>query len=227
MSKIKKYLALGVVVVIIGALFYFSPTILSFFQNPSSSTSYNAPYTTLTLRDGMNYTATLEFGETEYSFVYYYGAGLYVSTFIGGEKSYTPNIGDTYRDFGIEIKVSNIASDYISNYIVILVKPTVQNYMASLYYTRVNLTLNQPTWVNISSGLVNETHQYCFTYTTIVYPTMYEPYLTIDSDGQEKTHQVYASGSYAWSTDIKEFNIEATVFKTDSQYMVIYVKPLY
>jgi hypothetical protein len=212
-------------VAVIVALLWSAPNIISYLQNPTNSS--DASYTSLTLRDGMNSTATLEFGDTEYSFVYYYGAGLYVSTFIEGGKSYTPNIGDTYRDFGIEIKVSNITSDYISNYIVILVKPTVQNYMASLHYTRVNITLNQLKFVNISSGLVNETHQYGFLYSKIQYPAMYEPYLTIRSDGQEKTHQVYASGSYAWSTNIRDFNIETTVFKTESQYIVIYVKPLY
>jgi hypothetical protein len=216
-------------VVVIGALLWFSPNIISYLQNPTNSS--DASYTSLMLRDRMNSTATLEFGDTEYSFTYNYGAGLYastlyVSTFIG-DKSYTPNTGDTYRDFGIEIKVSKITSDYISNYIVFLVKPTVQNYMASLHYTEVNITLNQAVWVNISSGLVNETHQYSFTYTKIVYPAMYEPYITIGSDGQEKTHQVYASGSYAWSTNIRDFNIETTVFKTESQYMLIYVKPLY
>lgn len=212
------------VVAVVVALLWFAPSITSYFQNSNSS---DASYTSLTLRDGMNNTATLEFGDTEYSIVYYYGAGLYVSTFIGGDKSHTPNTGDTYRDFGIEIKVSNVTSDYISNYIVILVKPTVQNYMASLHYTEINITLNQEIYVNISSGLTNETHKYGFVYTQIMHPTIYEPQLTIYAGTQQKTHLVYASGSYTWSTNIKDFNIETTVFKTESQYMVIYVKPLY
>jgi hypothetical protein len=174
----------------------------------------------------MNNTATLEFGDTEYSFGYFYGSGLSVSTFINSTL-YMPHIGDTYTDFGIETKVANLTSDYISNYIVILVKPIVQNYMASLHYTEVNITLNQVTWVNISSGLVSETHKYGFMYTKVIHPTMYEPQLTIYAGTQQKTYYVYASGSYMWSTNIKDFNIETTVFKTESQYMVIYVKPLY
>lgn len=222
------FVGLGIVVVIIGAFLWFSPTIISYIQNPNSSgSSYNPPYTSLTLRDRMNYTTTLEFGDTEYSFTYYYGLSLQVSTFIEASKSYTPHKGDTYRDFGIEVKVSDVTSDYISNYIVILVKPTIQNYMASLHYTEVNLTLNEPVWVNITSGLVNETHQYGFRYTQVTHPSSYEPQLTIHTVTQEKTYDVSSSSSAFWSSDIKDFNIETRVFKIESQYMVIYVKPLY
>jgi rubredoxin len=223
---IKKVIGLSLAAIIIGALLWYAPNIISYFQN-SSPQSSDASYTSLTLRHGMNYSTTLEFGDTEYSFSYYYGLGLQVSTFIEGSKSYSAHKGDTYRDFGIELKVSNVASDYISNYIVILVKPTVQNYMASLYYTRVNITLNEAKSVNISSGLVNETREYGFLYTQVMHPSFYEPQLTIHIETQEKTYDVSASGSALWSSDIKDFNIETRVFKIESQYMVIYVKPLY
>jgi hypothetical protein len=225
MRKLLIGLVLGLIV-IAALLWWSAPTIVSYFQNSASSDN---SYTSLTLRDKMNNTATLEFGDTEYSFAYYYGLGFSFSTFINNSGPYTAKIGDTYRDIGIEVKVKNITTDYISNYIVILVKPTVQNYMASLHYTLVNTTLNQVTWVYISSGLVSDeaTHKYGFMYTKVVHPTMYEPQLTIYADTQQKIYYVYASGSYMWSTNIKDFNIETTVFKTESQYMLIYVKPLY
>jgi hypothetical protein len=222
MSLVKKLIVLGIVVVIVGAFLWFSP----YFQN-STNSSYNASYTSLTLRDGMNNTATLEFGDTEYNFDYS-GGILMDSTFIELSKSYTPHKGDTYRDFGMEVKVSDVTSDYISNYIVILVKPTVQNYMASLHYTEVNLTLNEGKSVSISSGLTNETHEYGFTYTQVKYASSYyESYLTVDLGAQENKHQVIASSSASWASDIRDLNIEIRVFKVELQYMVIYVKPLY
>lgn len=226
--SIIKFIVLGIVlIVIVGALLWFL-AIPSYFQN-SSNFSYNAPYTSLTFRDGMNDSATLNFGDTEYTLTYAIG---YLSdlTFIEQETApytHVPHAGDVYREFGIEIAVSKVGSDYISNYIVILVRPTVQNYMASLYYTKVNITLNEFKSVNISSGLVNETHEYSFLYTQVMHPSFYEPQLTIHTETQEKTYDVSASGSALWSSCIKDFNIETRVFKIESQYMVIYVKPLY
>jgi hypothetical protein len=221
----KLLIGLVLALIVVAALLWWSaPTIISYFQNSASSDN---SYTSVTLRDRMNNTATLVFGDAEYSFAYYGGLVFSFSTFINNSGPYTAKTGDTYRDIGIEVKVKNITADYISNYIVILVKPTVQNYMASLHYTLVNVTLNQAVWVNISSSLVSETHKYGFMYTKVVHPTMYEPQLTIYAGTQQKIYYVYASGSYMWSTNIKDFNIETTVFKTESQYMVIYVKPLY
>lgn len=222
MKKVIIGLILAVIIVV--ALVWYAPTIISYFQN-SSSNSSDASYTSLTLRETMNNSASIWFGDTKYDFGYSYGV-LGVSTFYGGGKSYTPHKGDTYRDFGIEVKVSDVGSNYISNYIVILVKPTIQNYMASLHYTMVNLTLNEPTWVNITSGLVNETHQYGFRYLGIVWPVS-DPQLTIHTDTGEKTYRVTDSGSAIWNSDIKDFNIETRVYKIESAHMIIYVKPLY
>lgn len=136
-------------------------------------------------------------------------------------KTYIPTEGKTYSDLGIEIKVSKVSSDYISNYIVILVKPTVQNYMASLHYTKVSIALYETKAVNISSGLINKTNQYWFSYTQITHPTFNEPQLTIRTNSQSKSYVVIAGFA------IREFEIETRVYKIESGYMVIYVKPLY
>ena len=206
-------------VVLIGTLLWFAPNIMSYFQN--SADSSNASYSSLTLRDGMNSTATLEFGDTEYNFAYTIGI-LSTSTFIGGSQTHwTPHKGEVYNELGIEVRVSDVASDYVSNYIVILVKPTIQNYMASLHYTRVNITLHGTRAVNISSGLINKTNQYWFLYTQITHPTLNEPQLTIGNASQQKTYFISVGKT------IKEFEIETRVFKIESNYMVIYVKPLY
>jgi hypothetical protein len=233
MSKIKKVVGLGVVVAIVGAFLWFSPTILSYFQNFPSSASYTS--LSLTLRDtdtmGSNQIATLDFGDTEYNFSYSSYLGLFVSTFMDYE-GYTPHIGDVYKFDGIEIDVSNITSDYISNYILVLVKPTVQNYMASLHYTRLNITLNHDIAVNISSGITNETHLYDFSYHIIVISHQFGPpestNLEIHTDNNYTEVEAYVYPPNTPETYmVRVLNIEIRAFAVEPQYMVIYVKPLY
>lgn len=45
--------------------------------------------------------------------------------------------------------------------------------------------------------------------------------MTIGTTSQQKTHDVIVGST------IREFEIEVRVFKIESEYMVIYVKPLY
>jgi len=221
---VKKVIGGFLVVIIVGALLWYAPIIISYIQNLSSSTnSSNEPYTELTLRDlpitEVNNTV-IEFGDTEYSFRYLGGYLMVYAPF--QSKQYISSEGKTYNDLGIEIKVSKVSSDYISNYIIILVKPSVQNYMfTQFHYTKVNITLYQTKAVNISSGLINKTNQYWFSYTQIAHPSFNEPQLTIGTTSQSKSYVVIAGFT------IKEFEIETRVYKIESGYMVIYVKPLY
>ena len=208
-------------VMVIGALLWYSPTIISYFQTPTDS-SDEYSYINMTLRDlplSETNATIIEFGDTEYSFRYLGGYLTVEAPF--QSKFYIPTEGKIYNDLGIEIKVSKVGSDYISNYIVILVKPTIQNYMASLHFTKVNITLNETKAVNISSGLINKTNQYWFSYTQIAYPTFNEPQLTIRTSSQSKSYVVIAGFT------IREFEIETKVYKIRPEYMVIYVKPLY
>jgi len=208
-------------IMVMGALLWYAPTIISYFRTPTDS-SDEYSYTNMTLRDlplnEVNATI-IEFGDTEYSFRYLGGYLMVYAPF--QSKTYIPTEGKTYSDLGIEIKVSKVGSDYISNYIVILVKPTIQNYMASLYYTKVSIALYESKAVNISSGLINKTNQYWFTYTQITHPTFNEPQLTIRTDSQSKSYVVIAGFT------IREFEIETRVYKIESGHMIIYVKPLY
>lgn len=215
---IGKIICAVLAVSIIVALLCFAPIILSYFQNPSSSLS--ASYTSLTLREMMNHTATIEFGDTEYNFDYT-GGFLFDSTFISGSQMHSPKKGNVYDEFGIEVKVSDVSSDYVSNYIVILVKPTVQNYMASLHYTKVDIALYETKAVNISSGLINKTNEYGFAYTQVTHPSFNEPQLEIQTATQSKVYYVVASFT------IRDFDIEVRVYKIESGHMIIYVKPLY
>lgn len=233
LSRAKKLIVLSVVVVVIGFLVYFGPAIMFFVQNPSSSS--NASYTRLMIRTpygyGVNYT-TVEFGDTEYNFLYVTGMISIYAPF----QSYPisdPEVGHTYNSLGLEIKVENVSSDYLSDYVVIEVKPTVTNYMFSTYrYTKVNLTncpiiqygppLNYSITVNISSGLTNETHQYTFTY--------FSSDLFVNSSSQTKEYSISTGTSISTGVNgdpTKDFNIEIRVYKIEADYLVIYVKPLY
>jgi hypothetical protein len=218
-------LAIGLIVVV-GALLWFL-VVPSYFQN-SHISSQNAAYTSLTLRTGINNTATIKFGDTDYSFSYYYyyphpeGSYLTVSTFVDSNTHYGVKIGDTYTDFGVEAKVSDVGWDDVSNYIVILVKPVIQNY-ASIHYTRLNLTLGQAKSVNINSSSGNETRQYIFSYTQSAYGTSVVSQITIRTNSQEETYSVFENCPFVG----EELNVAVRIYKIESSYMVIYVKPLY
>jgi len=214
----KKVVGICLVVLVIGFLIWCASIFIFNMQNHASTEDY----VQLTLRDSSEFEVdptVIEFGDTEYTFDYHFNT-LWVSAPF--QRTYfTPIEGKTYRDFGIEIKVSKVASDYISDYIVILVKPIVNNYMASLYYTKVNITLYETKAVNISSGLINKTNQYWFTYIQVEHPTFVEPKLRIRTTSQSKEYYIST-----W-TVIREFEIEVKVYKIESNYVVIYVKPLY
>jgi hypothetical protein len=224
--SLTKLIALAVLVMTIaGALLWFL-VVPSYIQN-SLSSSQNAPYTSLTLRTGINNTATVEFGDTYYTLNYYYyyphpeGSWLTVSTFIGSNTHYRVYKGETYTDFGVEAKVSDTGWDDISNYIVILVKPVIQNYAASLNYTRLNISPGETKSIDISSGLTNETRQYAFTYTQNTSAYNLASQITIRTNTQEKTY--LASEGYT----IRDLNVEVRIYKVESAHMIIYVKPLY
>jgi len=216
----------GIVVggIVVGASFWYAPAIISFFQNVSSQptdSSAEVSYTNITLRDlpidEVNET-TITFGDTDYSFQYMWGY-LYVRAPFQS-KDYIPKEGSTYHVFGIEIKVYKKDSDYISKFVQILVKPTVQNYMASQYYTKVTLALQKTEAVNISSGLIDKTNQYWFTYVHEGWPS-YSAELRIETTSQSKEYTVlYGSG-------VRDLEIEVKVYKIEPRFMVIYVKPLY
>jgi predicted RNA-binding Zn-ribbon protein involved in translation (DUF1610 family) len=101
----KKIIGLFLLFIIMGALLWYAPTIISYIQNLFSNSS-NASYIRLMLRDGMNHTAAIEFNDTEYSFDYT-GGFLSVRTFIDFQM-YSPHEGDTYTDFGIKTKKTGI-----------------------------------------------------------------------------------------------------------------------
>ena len=194
-------------------------------QNKSSIyPQTHTSFTNVTLK--IRNTAEVCFNSTEYSFTYTPGE-LDVYTFLGGEVELMVQTDQTYTYSGIEIKVLNISSDYISDYIVIQVWPTVQNYPASLHYTVVNVTLDATKAVNISSGLINKTNQYWFTYTLVTYPTFTDALLTVwNASHANASLEMPICGVSRYRVP-NNLGIEVDVSEIESSYMIVYVKPLY
>jgi len=114
---IKKVIGLAVVLIIIGAFLWYAPTIISSLQNLFSQSSYTK------INVVMGQVAIYDHGDNHYVFAYrllssdptdkfYVSSGFQTRMFSATE-------GAMYKDLGIEIKVSEVHSDYI----VLLVKP--------------------------------------------------------------------------------------------------------
>jgi hypothetical protein len=178
------------------------------------------------IRSG-NYTEPIEFGDTEYYFSYITAIYPEISIhapFNSDEIQY-PKVGDSYQGLGIEVKVANVSSDYISDYVVIKIRSTTDNYMFSTYrMTKVDIPLYYTKTVDISSGLINETNQYSFQY-LFAPSTGTSANLLVKTNSLTKQYSVYVGLIVAEARD--DFNIEIRVFKAGSNNMVIYVKPLY
>jgi hypothetical protein len=221
MRKIQAIVIL-IVAIIIGILLLNTSTLMSFFKKSSESEDYsNESYTELTIREGD--TTPIEFGDTEYSLHY---AMSYLNVYAPFQsETFIPSEGETFKDLGIEIKVSKRDSDYISEYIVIKVRPTVDNYMFSKYrYTKVDIPINDMRTVNISSGLINKTNSYTFAY--LFAPSgISGATLGVRNDTHHETYQALVN--YLIPEAENNFDIEIRVYKAESDRLVIYVKPLY
>lgn len=226
MSTPKKIILLVFITSLIVLFLLYAFNIIPFNQNIGSESGElpETVYTNMTLRTSL-YASEIEqiniqFGDTEYIFRYQQGK-LYISGPFPTDWINNPKEGKTYYRFGIEIFVATIGSDYISKYITILVRPTVEDYMASLYYTKVNITQYETKAVNISSGLIDKTNQYWFTYIPSIHRLDF-PTLTIKTTSQTKKYSI----PYG-VLNVRDFDIETRVYKIEPTYMIIYVKPLY
>lgn len=97
----KAIIAVVLVVVIIGIVYWQSPAIISLLQN-SSSTVPDASYTTLLIRSG-NPSEPIKFGDTEYYFSY---MTVQLTIYAPFKSDYipSPKIGSSYQGLGIELK---------------------------------------------------------------------------------------------------------------------------
>lgn len=214
---IGKVIGAILVVVIIGALLWYAPTIISFVQNYSSQSSY----TKLTLMEGYppNYTY-VQFGDLNYSFGYTFQNNYYLSvgnSLLEGKNYPDPTNGSTYNDIGLEIQVSEAYSDYI----VLLVKP-VQNYLAQSGYTKLIIANGQYQTVNFSENEYIFSYAYTFM-NSYNQGTVGVPVLTI-STPLLQTEQTYLSTPSDQFTSKFGLNIIAWALP---DYVTIFVKPSY
>jgi hypothetical protein len=221
---------------------WYAPAIISHFPNPSSnspnpsSTPYNASYTSFLIRS-YDANSKIEFGDTEYFFSYLgdsHPSVLYIDATLSPPVQLYPEIGHSYETVGLEINVANMSSDDIS----IKIKPTVENYVFSTYhYTRVEIPCEQgapavqngTVTVSLTSS-TNKTNQYTFEYPFAPSvgsgPTYIKTAtLIVETSSQSKQYEA-AIGSVVTQAK-NDFNIQIAIYQANSNFMVIYVKPLY
>src|SRR4030067_3279985 len=219
----KKAIVVAVfVVAVIGIILWQSSAITSLFQN-SASIVPGASYTTLLIRSG-NPSEPIKLGDTEYSF-HYMTVQLTIYAPFQSDYIPSPKIGDSYQGLGIELKVANVTSDYLSGYIVINVRPTINSYMFSTYHlTQVDFPVGKAKTVDISSGLIDRTNQLTFAYPSAP-PVGSGATLYVSNTTQSKSYLAYAGLIVVEAKN--DFDIEIRVSKIDSTRMLLYVKPLY
>lgn len=221
---VKKILAVFSTLAIVAVLLWQSPAILSFFQS-SLSDSSNASYTSLFIRSGTSEPITL--GDTEYRFIYLSGFSPEISIHIPFKSDLIehPKAGNSYERLGIEVKVVNIGSDYLSDFIEIKVRPTVDDYMFTTFrYTKVDIPLQDTRTVNISSGIIDKTNQYTFKY-LFAPSTGSAAELAVSTTTLSKRYAAHVNLIIAEAKS--DFDIEIRTFEADSNHIVIYVKPMY
>lgn len=203
-KPIKRIITVLIVVAIIFVILWNAPTIILTVQNLLSQSSY----TTVTVyrsSAGEFKTKTLQLGDTEYSFVYHRTNHFSVSTPLLETKTYTPVEGAVYRDFGIEIKVSEVNLDYI----VLSVKPTVQNYLAQSSFKKLTIAEGQYQTISFNGN------EYTITYTGNNQIAVMTPLL------QYKTYYINSGTIHS------DLGIEIRVYKVFPEYIIIFVKSIY
>jgi hypothetical protein len=244
----KSYVVLTILVISIGigvSLWYALMLISSFQQALNASsvysqnpypTSYNTSYTSL-LIESYDENSRITFGDTEYFFGYMGDADprvLYIDATLSPPVTLYPEIGHSYWTVGMEIEVVNMSS----NSILVNVRPAVENYMFDTYqYTRVEIPFEQApssqngtVTVSLTSSTTNRTNQYAFEYpfgpSIGPAPThIKSATLIVKTSSQSKQYEAVIG------VDIRQaeydFNIAIRIYQANSNFMVIYVKPLY
>jgi hypothetical protein len=145
---IKKIVAVVMIVAISVVLFWYSPIIFDTFFKGSS-------YTELTVMNNAIYsnTTSIHLGGIDYFFGYMWQPSLgfgHLSMWnsLVESTSYNLTEGATYRDFGIETRVKEIRPEFT----VLLVKPTVQNYLGESGFTKLTIAKGQFQTVSFSGN---------------------------------------------------------------------------
>lgn len=196
-KPIKKIIAVLLAVIIVGFVLWKSPMIISFFQ----SYLVHSPYTEVTVVRGEF--PTVQFGDTEYTFAFRY-ENIGVSTPLFESETFPAIENKTHTVFGIKIKISEVQS----NNVTLLIKTIIEDYLAQSPYRKLTIASGQYQRVNFSGN------QYTFSYfdDKIAFSTPLMEY---------KEYQAQES------TIHRDLGVEIRVYKVSSDYVILFVKPLY
>jgi hypothetical protein len=234
MRKLGVSLIILIVIAVIGVVsLWYALAVIYNLPNPSP-TPYNATYTSLLIKN-LDPNSKIVFGDTEYFFGYSGNAQpryLWIDATLESPVKLYPEIGHSYETVGIEINVVNMSSKDIS----VMIRPTVENYMFSTYhYTRIEIPCeqgaqaDQNATVTVSlAGSANKTRQYTFEYPFAPSATpgsMFNVTFIVKDSSQSKQYE--AAVGFDVTQAKNDFNIQFSIYQAFSNYMVIYVRPLY
>jgi len=206
----KKAISIFFACLVIGALIWYMPLIISYIHQNLMLSSY----TKLTLeRSPSNgtYYESVTFGDLDYHFGYKYAGQLVVFNSILEHRIYDPVNGAVYVDIGVEIRVSEVNSETL----VILVKPNPQDYLSKTSFKKLVIANGQ--YHNVSFN----GNQYRISY--FHNPPHYYRQLIIVTP-LFQLRQYYISEFQTIHCDL---GLEIRVYKVTNSSTTIYVRPSY
>jgi hypothetical protein len=222
---VKKIVGALMALIVLGVFLWYSPSIISMLQKPTvhntsaqNTSNQGSSYTKLTLIINSspypNFT-TLTIGDIDYLFSYIWQNPYRIlsvgDSTLEGTSYANPTNGSVYMNFGLQINVSEADS----NQIVLLVKPTVQDYLASLSFVKMTISQGQYQTVNFSGNQ--------FTIQYLQNPPYYVNELIVSTSLlQTDQYAIFSSEIINCS-----LGLNIRVYKATAAYTIIYVKPSY
>ena len=206
----KKVVSIFFVCLVIGALIWYMPLIISYIHQNLMLSSYTKLTLERSPRTGTYY-ESVTFGDLDYHFGYNYAGQLVVFNSILEHRIYDPVNGTVYVDIGVEIRVSEVNSETL----VILVKPNPQDYLSKTSFKKLVIANGQ--YHNVSFN----GNQYRISY--FHNPPHYYRQLIIVTPLLQ-LRQYYISEFQTIHCDL---GLEIRVYKVTNSSTTIYVRPSY
>ena len=206
----KKAISIFFACLVIGALIWYMPLIISYIHQNLMLSSYTKLTLERSPRTGTYY-EPVTFGDLDYHFGYNYAGQLVVFNSILEHRIYDPVNGAVYVDIGVEIRVSEVNSETL----IILVKPNPQDYLSKTSFKKLVIANGQ--YHNVSFN----GNQYRISY--FHNPPHYYRQLIIATP-LFQLRQYYISEFQTIHCDL---GLEIRVYKVTNSSTTIYVRPSY
>ena len=206
----KKAVSILFVCLVIGALIWYMPLIISYVHQNLMLSSYTKLTLERSPRTGTYY-ESVTFDDLDYHFGYNYAGQLVVFNSILEHRIYDPVNGAVYVDIGVEIRVSEVNSETL----IILVKPNPQDYLSKTSFKKLVIANGQ--YHNVSFN----GNQYRISY--FHNPPHYYRQLIIVTP-LFQLRQYYISEFQTIHCDL---GLEIRVYKVTNSSTTIYVRPSY